>query len=593
MLIWNSNQIVEPFIGFGVKEATIETSVDGENWVVVDGVGELAKGTGASTYTANSNITMGGIMAKFVRLTPISAYGLTGQSGLAEVRFLAVPVAPREPQPADGATTAGVAVELAWRSGREAASHQVYLGTDAANMALIDTVDTATTTTDALDYNTTYFWSITEVNDAAAPTVHAGDLWSFSTPESAIVDDFELFSGDEGEEIFMTWFDGFGGDAALGGSTTGHIDGPFVETSIVYGGGQSMPIYVDNDGSFANIDGQVSSPNFSEVVRDLDGQDWTASGIETLSIMFAGSPGLTGQLYCKIGSTKLTYDGDAANLGLGAWQAWNIDLSTVGGNLTNVRALAIGVEGGTSGILYVDEIRLYTQVGAYITPAEPGTANLVGHWTFDEGAGAVAADASGNGNAGNVVNGSWQPGKIGSALSFTGTTHVEIPAGAWATVDTQVTIACWNYAEVTPANNVIFGAYLTDNGEARVASAHLPWGGNVYFDTSGTEAGGYDRINKAIQDSEYLGAWHHWAFVKNAHTGRQEIYLDGSLWHSADGMTKPTGGAGVTIFHLGADPMLGGYYNGLVDDFQLYNEALSQEEILWIAGRTSPVAKPF
>ncbi len=592
MLIWNSNQVIEAFIGFGVKEATIETSLDGETWTAVDGVGELAKATGAPTYVADNAVAMGGVMAKYVKLSVISAHGFTGQSGLAEVRFLALPVTPREPQPADGVTTAIATVELGWRSGREAVSHEVSLGTDPANMAQIGTTTEASLTTDPLDYMTTYYWSVTEVNDAEIPTAHGGDVWSFSTPEYATVDDFESFSADADEEIYMTWFDGFGGDTALGGSTTGHFDAPFVETTIVYDGGQSMPIVIDNDGSFANIDGNVSSPNFSEVVRELDSQDWTASELKTLSIMFSGSAGLTGQLYCKIGSTKVVYDGDAANLSLGVWQAWHIDLSTVGGNLTNVKELASGVDGGTSGILYIDAIRLYPMLGETIVPADPGTDTLIGHWSFDENSGTVAADSSGNGNDGTIVSGSFLPGKLGAALSFADMTHVEIPARAMASVSTQVTVAFWNYAEDTPANNVLFCAYLDGAvNDSRVLSAHVPWGGQIYWDTSGDTA--YERINKGIEDSEYVGGWHHWAFVKNADTGHKEIYLDGALWHSAEGMTKPMDGAGVTVFHIGASPTLANYYNGLVDEFQLYNEALSQEEILWLAGRTSTVAKPF
>ena len=161
----------------------------------------------------------------------------------------------------------------------------------------------------------------------------------------------------------MTWIDGFGGDASLGGSTTGHIDGPFVETSIVNsgtGGKNSIPIFYDNDGGFVDIDGKSSSPTFSEVVREFDSpQDWTAGGIKSLSIMFHGAEGNTGQLYCKIGNTKFLYDGDASNLAASAWQAWNIDLAAVGANLSSVRELAIGIEGGGSGTLYIDDIRLY------------------------------------------------------------------------------------------------------------------------------------------------------------------------------------------------------------------------------------------
>jgi hypothetical protein len=34
-------------------------------------------------------------------------------------------------------------------------------------------------------------------------------------------------------------------------------------------------------------------------------------------------------------------------------------------------------------------------------------------------------------------------------------------------------------------------------------------------------------------------------------------------------------------------------YNGLIDDVRVYNKALSQGEILWLMGQTTPMAKPF
>ena len=113
----------------------------------------------------------------------------------------------------------------------------------------------------------------------------------------------------------------------------------------------------------------------------------------------------------------------------------------------------------------------------------------------------------------------------------------------------------------------------------------------MYWDTS--RAGGFDRINQAIQDSEYLGDWHHWAFVKNAETGQQEIYLDGMLWQSGGGLTKAMQGAKATVFHIGAGPTLANPYFGSLDDFRLYNTVLSQAEILWLAGRTEAIVKPF
>jgi hypothetical protein len=360
LLIWNSNQAIESFLGFGVKEATIDYSLDGETWTPLEGTVELTKAPGSPTYVADNTVALGGVMAKQVKLTVASAHGITGQAGLAEVRFTAIPVSAREPQPADGGTSASVEVELQWRSGRGAASHQVSFGTAPDALTLLDTTPNTMALTDVLDYGTTYYWSVTEVNDAADPSTHTGTVWSFTTPACGIVDDFESYTKDEGQEIYMTWFDGFGGDASLGGSTTGHIDSPFVETAIVNGGKKSMPLYYDNDGGFFNIDGQTSSPTVSEVVRDLSpAQDWTASGIKSLSIAFQGVADNTGQLYCKIGGTKLLYDGPATDIAKAEWTVWTIDLGSVGGNLTNVREVAIGIEGGGAGLVYIDDLCLY------------------------------------------------------------------------------------------------------------------------------------------------------------------------------------------------------------------------------------------
>lgn len=48
------------------------------------------------------------------------------------------------------------------------------------------------------------------------------------------------------------------------------------------------------------------------------------------------------------------------------------------------------------------------------------TAGLVAHWTFDEGAGAEAGDASSFANKANVVGASWTEGVVGGALEFDG-----------------------------------------------------------------------------------------------------------------------------------------------------------------------------
>jgi len=47
MLVWNYNTSIEPVIGFGIGEATIEYSTDGANWATL-GTHEFARGSGAA-----------------------------------------------------------------------------------------------------------------------------------------------------------------------------------------------------------------------------------------------------------------------------------------------------------------------------------------------------------------------------------------------------------------------------------------------------------------------------------------------------------------------------------------------------------------
>ncbi len=294
MLVWNSNQAIETFIGFGVKELILETSLDGISWTPVKSVSSFAQATAVPNYTAKTTVDLSGMTAKFVRITPLSAYGTFGQSGLSEVRFSYIPTTAREPQPGDTASTAGLDVALSWRPGREAASHDLLLSTDKEAVvngsAVVAKVPEARYAADALDYGTTYYWQVIEVNEAETPVAHASEIWRFTTPSYGLIDDFESYSGEADEEIFMTWWDGYGGDPGLGGATSGYIDAPFVETSVVHTGKQSLPMIYDNDGGFVDIEGNISAPAYSELMREFDSSlDLTLGNASTLALSFRGN----------------------------------------------------------------------------------------------------------------------------------------------------------------------------------------------------------------------------------------------------------------------------------------------------------------
>ncbi|MCH8218216.1 MAG: hypothetical protein IH892_15775, partial [Planctomycetes bacterium] len=242
--IWNSNQLIEAFVGFGAKDVVIEHSLDGENWTVLDGVGPLAQATGTEGYAHNNTIDFGGATAQHVRLTINSVQGIAPQASLSEVRFLYVPTFATRPNPVSGATDVSPDVHLAWgRDGREAGSHDVYVGTDANNLSLAGNVSASSFDTLAVDLqlSQTYHWRVDEVNDAMDPSIWTGDVWSFTTADVIVIDDMESYRDAEFLEIWATWIDGFGDEAnngALVGANPGTGDfSP--ESTIVHAGKQS------------------------------------------------------------------------------------------------------------------------------------------------------------------------------------------------------------------------------------------------------------------------------------------------------------------------------------------------------------------
>ncbi|MHC4597301.1 MAG: hypothetical protein ACYS19_20440, partial [Planctomycetota bacterium] len=410
--------MVEPVVGFGFKDVTIEYSVNGTDYTTLGTTHEFAQAPGTPGYAYNTTVDFGGVGAKYIRLTANSNWGgilakyirltansnwggILNQYGLSEVRFFHIPVQARKPYPDSGATDVDVDVVLGWRAGREAVTHDVYLSTD--EQAVIDGTVSATTVTEtshgplSVDLAQTYYWKINEVNMAETPTTWEGDLWNFATREFLVVDDFESYNDldptdPESRRIFNVWKDGY--EVPTNGSLVGYESPPFCEQTIVHGGDQSMPLFYDNAGGAAYSEAELSlSP----------AQDWTKSGIRSLVLYFHGDAGNTGgQLYVKINNAKILFDGSPAAISRPFWTQWNIDLATAGTNLAAVNTLSIGIDGaGVQGVLYVDDIRLYRQAPEVLAPQDPGTGNLVAYYAMENN----TQDGSGNSHHGTPSGG--------------------------------------------------------------------------------------------------------------------------------------------------------------------------------------------
>ncbi len=281
--VWNHNSQTEMVLGYGIKEALVEVSSDGETWTDLKTV-EIPQAPAVEGY-AGVDVTLDGAVAQYVRITALSNYSILGlrQFGLSEVRFYSIPVLARMPVPADNSICDDANVMLQWRPGREAAQHEVVFSDDMQAVvdgtAVIDTVSAASLDLGTLNLGNTYYWKINETNEVGTPPVHEGDLWTFRTPEHIMVEDFERYTSQEGLRLWEHWLDGFE-DPASNGAVVGNGDN--AETSVVYEGSQSMPVAFDN-----------TTASRSEATRTFDTPvDLTRGHPESLKVQIRGdAPG--------------------------------------------------------------------------------------------------------------------------------------------------------------------------------------------------------------------------------------------------------------------------------------------------------------
>ena len=212
------------------------------------------------------------------------------------------------PQPADSQTGIMTNDYLSWSPGLGAVSHDVYIGTNKADV-VAGTGGTYKGNQTKTTYDpglllpgSTYYWRIDE--EASDGTTILGEIWSFTTVDFVIVDDFEDYNDYSPHEIYTTWEDGLT-DPVNGGSQVGYLTVPSVEPQIVHGGAQSMPFFYDN-----------STASYSEAVRTFDTPlDLTIGGLLGLTLWYQGRPAAVGGVSVDSVSQTYTLTGSGADIG--------------------------------------------------------------------------------------------------------------------------------------------------------------------------------------------------------------------------------------------------------------------------------------
>jgi len=204
-------------------------------------------------------------------------------------------------------------------------------------------------------------------------------------------------------------------------------------------------------------------------------------------------------------------------------------------------------------------------------------ADMVAWWTFDETFGSIAYDNWFDQYDGIVYGAEWVEGVVNNALEFNGDgdyvggSDSGLPAG-----NSDRSVFMWVKPNLFKSSYQAFFFYGTVSG-----------GGGILFSTNGSESdkliiGKYGANSLASTNSLTLGAWQHIGFTISS--GDQvTFYING-----VDGGTSTLIGINTALnsYKIGDGWNSGDNFNGLMDEVQIYNRALTFSEInqLYVQG---------
>jgi hypothetical protein len=190
-------------------------------------------------------------------------------------------------------------------------------------------------------------------------------------------------------------------------------------------------------------------------------------------------------------------------------------------------------------------------------------------YSFEEGAGATLPDSAGD-HDGQIEGASWsEAGKYGSALDFDGEDDlVEVADAAELDLTGSFTLEAW----VSPRGSNNASAIAKVDLQPSVSGYQLSarWNGTPqgFVADSNSLAGAGDSTALPAED------WSHVAFTSDGTTLR--LYIDGELKGADSAIAAGETDAPLEIGH---NPFGDVYFDGLIDEVRIYEEALSQGQV--------------
>ncbi len=370
------------------------------------------------------------------------------------------------------------ATPLSWLPGDRAAQHDVYFGTDK------DAVDNADTSTADIyrgrqagtSYSPPegvewgggpYYWRVDEFNTDG--TISKGRIWSFTVADFILIDDFESYNiGDN--EIWFAWHDGLGAGAPgspdfvpsngtgseIGDGTTGS----YTEESIVHGGNQSMPYWYNNNKQGFN--------KYSEAELTLsDTRDWTAGGVEELSLWFRGNPVSVGSFTeGPVGTYTMTASGaDIFGTADEFHYAYKM-LTGAGSIIARVESVELTDSWAKAGVMIRETLDAGSKfAGVYIMPTNPDGSATEGcrfQARLDTDLGATSDTSVSTTEQRAIIAPYWVKLERDVAGNFSG--YYSADGSSWRSM-------FWNPQNISMNSNVYIGLALTSHNNSAVCEA--------------------------------------------------------------------------------------------------------------------------
>lgn len=218
-------------------------------------------------------------------------------------------------------------------------------------------------------------------------------------------------------------------------------------------------------------------------------------------------------------------------------------------------------------------------------------AALSFHVDLDENTGSTAADQAGSNDLTVGAGADWVGGKFGSALEFDGTSNstasranpTGLPAG-----NASRTLSLWVNYTTAPIDS-IFGGY-GNNISARLFAVGESYSGTdqlmAYFwdDSFDLELG--PASNPLFDD---VNSWQLHTLVYETGTNAVSYYVNGDLEGSVIGKELNTSPAEINIAEGSGTPTNRRQFEGIVDDFAIWNEVLTpvKAKVIYTAGDTA------